>query len=381
MADNRQMNLDKMKIAWITADYFLDVDIPIVPKISRYYSIDWYILIDSYNNINKEKINQIAQKYNLDVKFINIKSIWYSPAYFFEFYSFFKTLQRKNFNLIYINLSSLSYVYFAADLSLDKDKVIFATHNVVTPKGARWGMLAKINMYYLLRRFKNFHVFSKNQRKALMDQVSSKNLLFAPLALKDYGKAHNLSRDNTALINFLMFGHIRDYKRVDILINAAQLVYEETNIMFKVTIAGNCKDWSRYQALIKYPFLFNLKIGYIEDTEIPALFSEAHYLVLPYQDLAQSGAITVAFNYNIPVIVSDIIQFKEFVIEDVNGFFFISKSVVDLKEVIIKRLCMNYNDYMGLCNSVRKFVGDNYSLSSICDKYVEYFEFLLLRGK
>ncbi|KJF43880.1 glycosyltransferase family 4 protein [Draconibacterium sediminis] len=368
----------KIKIVWITADYFLDVDYPIVPSIGNNFEIDWYILLDSFP-IDVKKIKDACKTKNIKVHFYKLYKKWYSPLSFFEILNLYKQVKRESADIIYANISSYVFPYLLADIVFDKSNIIFATHNVNTPKGARYENLAKLNMSFLLRRFKNFHVFSENQKNVLESRVNGRNILYAPLALKDYGKSSNhLLRDK---LHFLSFGHIRDYKRIDLLIKAVQLVYEQTNKLFKVTIAGTCKDWDKYQRLIKYPFLFDLKIGYINDHEIPTLFNSHKFLVLPYQDLAQSGAITVAFNYNMPVVTSNIQQFKEFVHDGINGFSFNSESVESLSAVLIDCLNMTTDDYGLLCKQTNQFISQNYSTKSIIDRYRTYFRTMLKTKK
>lgn len=371
------MNVKKRTITWVTADYFIDVDMAIVPYLSKSFIIKWFI-IGHIDQIEKGKLIDITLHTSVKVEFYIIQSKWYSPRNFLDFYSLFQKVKSEKSDIIYLDISSLLYPYVAADLILPKHNTVFATHNVKTPKGARFAPLAKANMYYLLHRFYNFQVFSINQKDFLQSKVFGKNLLFAPLALKDYGHSENYQNQFNQKIQFLSFGHIRGYKRIDLLINAAQKIYEETKLDFKVTIAGNCIDWSYYQSLIKYPFLFDLKIGFVKDDDIPLLFANSHYLVLPYQDLAQSGAITVAFNYNLPVITSDIPQFQEFVKEGINGFLFRSESETDLKEVMERCLFRSSDEYNKLKASVANYVAENYSLASICSRYIEYFNSLNL---
>ncbi len=363
-------------IAWITADYFLDVDYPIVPHIGNDFEIDWYILLGASEICTKKTIDACKNK-RVRIHFIELSCKWYSPSAFFEYLKIFRSIKEKSYDLIYINLSSYLYPYWVADIVFDKNNVIFSAHNVTTPKGARYEKLARLNISFLLSRFNNFHVFSENQKRVLKSRVSGKKILCAPLALKNYGILPQKEQDEENIFHFLSFGHIRGYKRIDLLIMAAQLVYEQTNRLFKVTIAGTCKDWEKYYKLIKYPFLFNIRIGFISDSDIPALFNSHMFLVLPYQDLAQSGAITVAFNYNLPVITSNIPQFKEFVIEGTNGYLFESESIESLCAILIHCLNMNVNDYHLLCKQTKDFVSKNYSLDTIIAKYRTFFETLL----
>lgn len=362
------------RITWITATFFIDVDRNIVSYISNTFKINWIILGNKQNVplIYDELKEETKSLQNINLEYYNITSKWYSPKSYFEFLKFFKYIVRKDSEIIYIDYSLMFGAYHAAARSLPKDKTIFATHNVKTPKGARLETFARLYMKLLLNKFTNFHVFSKNQHSYLYSLVSDKNVLYAPLALKNYGNKELRSKHQNK-INFLSFGHIRRYKRIDLLIDAAQLLYEETRKDFVVTIAGNCPDWDIYINRIKYPQLFDLNIGYISDIDIAPLFSNADYLILPYQDLAQSGAITVAFNYNIPVITSDIPQFLEFVSNGENGYTFKSEDVNSLKNILKQCVNMDGELYGNLIDSTKKFVIKNYSLSSICERYIEYF--------
>ena len=51
----------KKKICWSTATYFLDVDLPIVPKLMNHFSIEWKI-------ITSDKLKESDKKYILSQK-------------------------------------------------------------------------------------------------------------------------------------------------------------------------------------------------------------------------------------------------------------------------------------------------------------------------
>lgn len=359
-----------MYITWLTPVSFIDVDILIVPELAKTFRIDWTIVGRSKPNVcSKIEANASA---NLRVRFQSIKSKWYLPTSYLEYRALFLSMTNSNCDLIYIDMAPQLYAYYAAKRVLPKEKTIFATHNVKTPKGARLERMARYYMNKLLNNFHNFQVFSCNQRDFLENMVQGKNVLYAPLALKEYGEKGKRVK-HLDCVNFLSFGHIRRYKRIDLLIDAAQMLYEETKKKFVVTIAGNCSTWSDYSHKIKYPELFDLHIGFVDDDEIAGLFANADYLVLPYQDLAQSGAITVAFNYSVPVITSDIPQFQEFVEEGRNGYMFKSEDVQGLKEVMKKALLQSKDTYTSLVSSTEQYVKENYSLETIVQRYINYF--------
>lgn len=362
-------------ISWFTPISFIDVDILIVPELSKSFKIDWMIA-GSRKPAVYAKLKAMASD-NLQVEFQTIKYKWYNPLSYLEYRKAFKILVKKDYDLIYIDKAPQFFNYYAAKNILPKEKTVFASHNVKTPKGAHFEHKARYYMKKLLNTYQNFQVFSRNQLEYLNNMVDGKNVLYAPLALKDYGEKGERTLHHD-VINFLSFGQIKHYKRIDLLIDAAQNLYEETGKKFVVTIAGRCPSWGEYSKRIKYPELFDLHIGYVDDSEVADLFANADYLVLPYQDLAQSGAITVAFNYGVPVITSDIPQFQEFVEEGVNGFLFHSEKLECLKEIMLKALELPKKDYMELLKSTEDFVNKNYSLQAITNKYKDYFNQLLL---
>lgn len=357
-------------IHWLTPASFIDVDILIVPQLAKEFKICWMIL-GRRKPCVYDKLEAMSSD-RLQVSFYRIKSKWFLPTSFIEYKRLFKSMSESSSNLIYIDMAPQLFAYYAANAVLPKERTVFATHNVNTPRGARLEKMARYYMGKLLHNFQNFQVFSRNQLACLESKVQGKNVLYAPLALKEYGPKGSRTQ-HQGVVNFLSFGHIRHYKRIDLLIDAAQSLYEETGKKFKVTIAGNCPSWGEYARKIRFPELFDLQIGYVSDDYVAELFSNADYLVLPYQDLAQSGAITVAFNYGVPVITSDIPQFREFVEEGTNGFMFKSENVESLKNVMCHALVLEKENYDALLQSTEKYVRDNYSLRSITEKYIEYF--------
>ena len=77
----------------------------------------------------------------------------------------------------------------------------------------------------------------------MVSLYSGKNVLMAPLALKDYGEPKEMpDKLHTYPIRFLFFGNILEYKRVDLLIEAANKLVRKGYSNFKVRIAGACQE-------------------------------------------------------------------------------------------------------------------------------------------
>ncbi|RHJ94197.1 glycosyltransferase [Parabacteroides bouchesdurhonensis] len=117
----------------------------------------------------------------------------------------------------------------------------------------------------------------------------------------------------------LFFGLIRDYKGLDLLIEAMSQLDDS----YQLLIAGECYgSYDKYQALIdaspagKRIHSYN---RYIADDEIPAFFSAADALILPYRSATQSGVVSVAYHYNLPMLSTPVGDFQHSIADPGTG--------------------------------------------------------------
>lgn len=367
------MNDKKNKrICWITASCFLDVDIPIVPRLKKLFDIDW-IIISSPRTLADDR-RYLESTSDCDYDIVSSESRWYGPDANKFCQDLFRTAALKNYDWYYLDYSSLMYGFQAAAKFLPVDKVTVAAHNVTTPNGARLFYLAKYNMAFVLRKFRNFQVFSLNQKKALEKRNPNADIFYCPLALKDYGKSQ--TAEKTRLKCFLFFGNILGYKRVDILLNAVNILAEKGVTDFKVKIAGYCqpKEWDKkYLPLINHTGIVETDIRRIPSDEVAGLFESCDYFVMPYQSIAQSGAMTVAMNYNLPVIASDLDTFHEFIEDNETGWFFNAGNTNDLAALMEKLINIPEKEYLRIKSNQSEFVRMNLSIDGIVNKYSNYF--------
>ena len=59
---------------------------------------------------------------------------------------------------------------------------------------------------------------------------------------------------------------------------------------------------------------------YIENEAVPKLFREADLVVLPYLSATQSGVVPLAYQFDVPVIASDVGGLSEVVIHGKTGY-------------------------------------------------------------
>lgn len=107
------------------------------------------------------------------------------------------------------------------------------------------------------------------------------------------------------------FGLIRDYKGLDLLIEAMDLLDEQ----YQLVIAGESYgSFEKYQAQIdrstarRRIYLHN---RYVSDEEIPVFFSAADALILPYRSATQSGVVSVAYHYDLPMVATPVGDFPQ----------------------------------------------------------------------
>lgn len=360
------MGKNKIRILWITPDYFLCVDPYIVPHLINEFEIEW-ILINSYNT--KIKADGLGfdtfkpQDYNLKYR-------QKDPRIILQYIKLLARIRKINVDLIYISFHGFPFFFPLFLKFVNPNKVIYGAHNVRTPKGASNERWMDTYQNYFYKRINNFHVFSKYQLSVIKEIEPEKNHYYAPLTLEDYGVS-NVNPPNN-VIRFLFFGYIREYKRLDLLIHSFRELRALGFNNIELFIAGNCENWEYYEAIIGKESGITTRIEIIPNEDIPDLVSSCHYMILPYKDGAQSGVLTLAYQYNKPVIVSDIESFKQFVIEGSTGFIFKNESQESLTN-IMKNIILEHNDnYQNLKNNVKLFVEKEFALDKILIMYKDF---------
>jgi len=115
-----------------------------------------------------------------------------------------------------------------------------------------------------------------------------------------------LPKDNKYM---MFFGFIRDYKGLDILLEAfSDSQFRDSG--YKLIIAGEYyAKKEKYQNLISK---FNLAEdiyqfdGFIADSEVANYFNACDILVQPYKTATQSGVTQIAYHFNKPMIVTNV---------------------------------------------------------------------------
>lgn len=113
----------------------------------------------------------------------------------------------------------------------------------------------------------------------------------------------------------LFFGFIRDYKGLDLLLEAWQ-PHEGRSLIVAGEFYGNRE---KYMSLIESKGVI-LHDQYIDDDRVKYYFSAASLVVQPYKTATQSGVTQIAYNFGVPMVVSSVGGLPEIVPDGRVGF-------------------------------------------------------------
>jgi glycosyltransferase involved in cell wall biosynthesis len=125
----------------------------------------------------------------------------------------------------------------------------------------------------------------------------------------------------TASRVLLFFGYIRKYKGLDVLLEAMSRTPHDLGV--HLLVAGEFYDDERtYRNQIQSLNLtgrVTIRSEYIPAEEVTTYFSASDALVLPYRSATQSGIAQIAYNFNTPIIATDVGGLSEVIHEDRTG--------------------------------------------------------------
>lgn len=184
---------------------------------------------------------------------------------------------------------------------------------------------------YFLRSCDGFIYMSEAVHADLRRFRPDAPALFSPHPLFDtYGPkverteaCGQLGLDNS-LGYVMFFGYIRDYKGLDVLLDAWALLKAEGKTEGrKLLVVGEVYgDGSKYDEQIQRLGLADdvvMHTDFVPDSEVALWFSVADMVALPYKSATQSGVTQVAYAFGVPMVVTNVGGLQEMVPDDVVG--------------------------------------------------------------
>jgi D-inositol-3-phosphate glycosyltransferase len=249
----------------------------------------------------------------------------------------FEVLDRTVLNLFY---------------KLKGKKLVFTAHNVNARKRDdrdTWLNRASLRAMYAI--VDHIFVHTEPCRDELIRdyRVAPERISVIPFGLNTYVPDTPLSREEARMHLglgesekiLLFFGQIAPYKGLDILVDALRLLPPGPQEC-RLVIAGRAKrgfesDWSSLKRDIARDATgarILLKEGFIDDREVPVLFKAVDALVLPYRAIYQSGPLSLAHRFGVPVVATRVGSFDREVIPGVTGVLCDPENPRDLARAI-----------------------------------------------
>jgi glycosyltransferase involved in cell wall biosynthesis len=362
-----------MRIFYLSSADVLDTDMNVLPHLSKDNQITFGVLIPKLSRSywEKELKKIILKNEQIQFEIAPLKYRRRNPLNIPVYIKLILAIRSGNYDIIYLN--DFEDIYFRTLFAafIRKDRTIYGIHDVVNHSGWKQNILMEASKKMFLRKFDTVLTFSESQAKLLESKCS--RVFAVPMSMKYFGDTPDIQKDYN-IIQFLFFGNIASYKGLDILINAVkQLSLKHDN--FRLTIAGRCSEWKAlYEPMIANNKNIVADIRFIENVEIPKLFASAHYLILPYKDVTQSGPLLIAYNYSVPVIASDLDGFREYMKEGTTGFTFGASREDHLEKVLENSLLRKKKEYDYLVGNLKDFVWKKYAAENVASQYNNIFE-------
>ena len=104
----------------------------------------------------------------------------------------------------------------------------------------------------------------------------------------------------------LFFGLIREYKGLDLLIDAMPLLGPGYQLVIAGESYGSFDKYKEQIAVSGCADRIHVFTRYIDDAEVPRFFSAADLCVLPYRSATQSGITAIALHFEVPLVATPV---------------------------------------------------------------------------
>jgi glycosyltransferase involved in cell wall biosynthesis len=305
-------------------------------------------VIDSINPLTWRKAGKLAAEFEPDAVIFKFWLPFFAPAYGMIARTIKKEMRKKE----------------------KKTNIIFIADNVI-PHEKRPGDRALTN--YAFKAVDTFIVQSSAVERDLKLVKPDANFIRLEhpvyeifgktIPMKDARAKLGIADDAQVL---LFFGFIRKYKGLDIILHAMPELIKKYPKLILVVAGESYSGEDDFRALIKELAIpdANLKLftDYIPSEDVALYFSAANVAVLPYRSATQSGIVQIAYNFNLPVIATDVGGLAEIVIDGTCGLIAPEPTPEAIEKAIV-----NYFDNSleaklrdGVCEEKKKYSWESF---------------------
>ncbi|MCR5548018.1 MAG: glycosyltransferase family 4 protein [Bacteroidales bacterium] len=360
-----------IKIAYVNPDCYVDVDLTILRHLAKEFEVIWYPVYYTDRPIyyTEGQMTAYASQYGIELHLCPRQYRQRDPRNLGFYREIVRDINAHDVALVYSCI--VEEVYWTLASRKFKATRILGLHDVVMHS---FGKPVKRFIQTAIReltisRSPNVCVFSGNQRDLFLKR-HGRDAVELGLASRFLGKSSASLPDISDGVRLLFFGNIIQYKGLDLLIETMEKLRSEGITNLRLTVAGAGDYWSVCECQLKTPEMYDLKVRFIDNDEIPDLLASHHFMALPYRDATQSGPLMLAAGGGMPVLAPDFGCFKDNY--DSNSAVLYSDLMAGLRRIA----AMTSGEY-SLMRGHAGMLARLFSEETVADRYIQYFNSLL----
>ncbi len=281
-----------------------------------------------------------------------------------------------------------SEIFFYKFLQIMGIKLVFTAHNVLPHEKNRLDYLLKYIVYknsqaiivhsqYIKEKLLNNFKINKNKVSVIPHGNFDIYLPQNELSEKEARDKLGLSDSDNVI---LFFGFIREYKGLDLLLEAFNLAAANDKRL-KLLIAGKAHTpflENKYKKIIdnsNFKDRIYRSFTYIANEDIPTYFLASDTVILPYTNIDHSGIIHLAFTFGKPVIATNVGDFGEVIEQNKSGLILKSNDTKELAENINSAFS-NKDDLVKMGIYAKKLSTTKYSWGDIARNTISLYKSL-----
>lgn len=234
------------------------------------------------------------------------------------------------------------YVLIAIKYLSPKTKIVYTHHNLYPHDSSEPKRRAyKKRLIDVIPLIDKFVVHTKTTQNDICEEFG---IDYNRVSVQYHGlfyprESYDLVKKQSDKKRILMYGMQTPYKGTDILVDAIDLLPVELKQNLEVEIVGRLnKDyWDTFREKAERNHIV-INPERISNKELYEKISSADYLVYPYRQISQSGALLLGVYFNKQIIPSNLPQFIETLDDFQSDWFFKSESPESLSNLIQRHL-------------------------------------------
>ena len=277
-------------------------------------------------------------------------------------------------------------ILFFVVLRVFNVKLVHTAHDVLPHETKKIDYLLNYFLYKASRQIIVHSSYIKNKLSSIF-HISKEKIEIVPHGNFDIYKSNSplsndeakkeLSLDTNDNV-ILFFGFIREYKGLDILLDAYSIV-NKINPEIKFIIAGSVATKSLIQVYRNKISTFQstesliTHFNFIPSDKVATYFTAADFVVLPYKDIDHSGIVHMAYSFEVPIIATNVGDFSEVIEEGKSGYLVEKKNPVALADAILKAF-NNTEVKLNMKKYIRELNKNKYSWDESARKTIEIYK-------